>query len=149
MKKSFIISTSALGCLALALGLVLVPKVHAAGPNASKTAQSVMVQTNLSNSAFEIVGDTTYHWDLQDSDDCAEGYYHVSDGAWNGTVSCTGNSTNCDPSNQPPTPPAPPADTNGPNSVGNHITQDKCTFFCGGTPEPWSYTQQVTNVDGK
>jgi len=37
--------------------------VHAASGGSSKTAQSVMEQTNLSNSAFEIVGDTTYHWD--------------------------------------------------------------------------------------
>ena len=62
-KKSLIISSLALVCLALALGLVLVPMVHAASGGSSKTAQSVMVQTNLSNSPFEIVGDTTYHWD--------------------------------------------------------------------------------------
>ncbi len=60
-KKSLIISSLALVCLALALGLVLMPMVHAASSGLSKTAQSVMVQTNLSNSAFEIVGDTTYH----------------------------------------------------------------------------------------
>jgi len=30
--------------------------VHAASGGSSKTAQSVMEQTNLSNSAFEIVG---------------------------------------------------------------------------------------------
>jgi len=135
----------ALGCIALAVSLAFVPKVHAASGGSSKTAQSVMVQTNLSNSAFEIVGDTTYHWDPQDSDLCAEGYYHAADGVWDqNTPDCNGNSTNCDPSNQPATPPAPAIDTNGPNSVGNHITQDRCTFFCGGTPDPWSYTQTVT-----
>jgi len=106
MKKTLIISSMAIVCLALAVGLVLAPKVHAASGGSSKTAQSVMVQTNLSNSAFEIVGDTTYHWDPQDSDACAEGYYHAADGVWDGnTPDCSGSAANCAESNQPPVPP--------------------------------------------
>jgi hypothetical protein len=82
---------------------VLVPKAHAASGGSSKTAQSVMVQTNLSTGAFEIVGDTTYNWDPQDSDACAEGYYHACDGVWDGNgPDCNGSGPNCDPSNQPP-----------------------------------------------
>jgi len=106
MKKTLIIPSMAIGCLALAVGLVLAPKVHAASGGSSKTAQSVMVQTNLSNSAFEIVGDTTYHWDPKDSDACAEGYYHAADGVWDGnTPDCSGSAANSAESNQPPVPP--------------------------------------------
>jgi len=59
MKKSFIITSMALGCLALALGLVLAPKIHAASGGSSQTAQSIMVNMTPNSGAFEIGGSVT------------------------------------------------------------------------------------------
>ena len=58
MKKSFIISSMALGCLALALGLA--PKIHAASGGSSQTAQSIMVNMTPNSGAFVIGGSTTW-----------------------------------------------------------------------------------------
>jgi hypothetical protein len=61
MKKS-IISSMALGCLALATGLVLGPKAHAAKPvTATQTGQSIMVNL-LAEGTFAIVQNETYHY---------------------------------------------------------------------------------------
>jgi hypothetical protein len=141
MKKSLIISSMALGCLALAVGLVLAPNVHAASP--SQTAQCIMVNT-MTDSAFEINGTTTWTFDK----DCAEGNYTASSGTWDGNPpTCSGSAGNCAPSNQPTPPPAPPIDAHGPNSIEHHAQQDRCTFFCGGTLDGWNYTNTAT-VDG-
>jgi hypothetical protein len=125
----------ALGCLALALGFVLVPRVQAAP---SQTAQDVMVKTVLDNTVFQISGTTTYTFHK----DCAEAKYTASAGTWDGnTPSCSGNATNCAPANQPPPPAAPAADEHGPNSIEHHAQQDRCTFYSGGTLDGWNYTQ--------
>src|SRR6266566_3012025 len=133
MKKTLIISSMALGCLTLAVGLVLVPKVHAAGSGSSQTAQSIMVNMTPNSNAFQITGTTTWTFDR----DCAEADYTASAGVWNGnTPTCTGNAGDCAPTNQPTPPPAPPVDPHGPDSIEHHAQQDRCTFFCGGTLDP-------------
>jgi hypothetical protein len=145
MKKSLIISTMAVGCLALALGLVLAPKVHAAPPNASQTAQDVMVKTVLDNSVFQISGTTTFTFDK----DCAESNYTASAGVWNGIpATCSGSAANCAEANRPDTPPAPAPPDTGPDSIKNHAQADHCTYYCGGTLLSWNYTQTQT-VKGK
>ena len=147
MKKSFIISSLTVGCLALALGLVLAPKLHAAAPNSSQTAQSIMVDMTPNSNAFQITGTTTWTFDR----DCAEADYTGSAGVWNGnTPTCVGNATNCAAGNQPPAPPAPPIDPHGPNSTEHHAQQDRCTFFCGGTLDGWNYTntEMVNGLNG-
>jgi hypothetical protein len=146
MKKTLIISSMAIGCLALTVGLVLAPKAHAAS-SPSQTAQDIMVQTNLPNLAFQIDGTTTWTFDR----DCAEGNYTASPGVWDGnTPTCDGNATNCAPANQPTPPPAPPVDAHGPNSIEHHAQQDRCTYFCGGTLSGWAYTNtaMVNGLNG-
>ena len=132
----------ALGCLALAVGLVFVPRVHAAQP--SQTAQDVMVKTVLDNTAFQISGTTTYTFDR----DCAEANYTAGAGTWDGTTpTCTGGGpggVNCAPANQPPVPAAPAPDAHGPNSIEHHAQQDRCIYYCGGTLSGWNYTQTST-----
>jgi hypothetical protein len=144
MKKSLIISSMAVGCLALVVGLVLAPKLYAASGGSSQTAQSIMVSMTPDSNAFQISGTTTWTFDR----DCAEADYTASAGGWDGnTPTCTGNTTNCAPANQPTPPPAPPVDPHGPNSIEHHAQQDRCTFFCGGTLDGWNYTNTQT-VDG-
>jgi len=145
MRKSLIITSLTVGCLALALGLVLAPKLHAAAPNSSQTAQSIMVDMTPNSNAFQITGTTTWTFDR----DCAEADYTASAGVWNGnTPTCTGGGQHgCDAGNQPTPPPAPPVDPHGPDSIEHHAQQDRCTFFCGGTLDGWNYTNTAT-VDG-
>jgi hypothetical protein len=148
MKKLLIISTMTIGFLALAVGLMLAPKAHAAGPNASQTAQDVMVKTVLDNAAFQISGTTTYTFDK----DCAEGNYTAGAGTWDGnTPTCSGSAANCASTNQPAVPTAPDPDAHGPNSIEHHAQQDRCTYYCGGTLSSWNYTQTATvaGLNGK
>jgi hypothetical protein len=148
MKKTLTISSMAIACLALAVGLVLVPKAHAAAP--SQTAQSIMVDGNFNSTAYQISGTTTWTFHR----DCAEADYTASAGVWDGnTPTCTGGGSggvNCLPANQPTPPPAPPADPHGPDSIEHHAQQDRCTFFCGGTLDGWNYTntQTVNGLNG-
>jgi hypothetical protein len=139
MKKSSIISTLALGCLALGLGLMILPTAHAAAP--SQTAQDVMVNTALDSTAYQINGTTTWTFDK----DCAEANYTAGAGTWDGNApTCNGSPGDCAPSNQPATPSAPAPDAHGPNSVDFHAQQDRCTYFCGGMLDGWAYTQTET-----
>jgi hypothetical protein len=143
MKKTVIISSIAIGCFALASGLVLVSRAHAAS-TPSQTAQCIMVNTVTDNTAYQINGTTT--WTFHRA--CAETNYTASAGVWNGnTPTCSGSTANCAPTNQPTPPPAPPIDEHGPNSIEHHALQDRCTFFCGGTLDGWNYTNTAT-VDG-
>ena len=132
----------AVGCLALAVGLILAPKIEAAAP--SQTAQDVMVKNVLDNTAFQIIGTITYAFDK----DCAEANYTAGTGTWDGnTPTCTGGGpggVNCAPGNQPAVPPAPAPPDTGPNSIKNHAQGDRCTYFCGGTLSGWNYTQTAT-----
>ena len=52
----------ALGCLALALSLMLAPKIHAASGGSSQTAQSIMVNMTPNSGAFEIGGSVTWSY---------------------------------------------------------------------------------------
>jgi hypothetical protein len=145
MKKSLIISSLAFGCLALAFGLVLAPKVQAAP---SQTAQDVMVKTTLDSTAYQINGTTTWTFDKA----CAEANYTANAGTWDGNApTCSGSTANCASGNQPPVPSAPDPDAHGPNSVEHHAQQDRCTYFCGGTLDGWNYTQTstVNGLNGK
>jgi hypothetical protein len=140
MKKLLIISTTTIGCLALALTLVVAPRAHAAS-SPSQTAQCIMVNTVLPTLAFQINGTTTWTF----GKDCAEANYTASAGTWNGSPpSCDGSATNCAVSNTPPVPTAPAPDAHGPNSIEHHAQQDRCTYFCGGTLDGWTYTQTAT-----
>lgn len=78
MRKTLIISRIRLGCLALALGLVLTAKGNAAKPtNASQTAQSIMVNL-LAEGTFAIVETNTYEYNFN----TAAGYFT---NAWDGS----------------------------------------------------------------
>lgn len=145
MKKTLIISSLALGCLALAASLVLAPKVQAAP---SQTAQSVMVNTSFDSGAYVIEGTITWTFDK----DCAEANYTASAGVWDGNEpTCSGSNANCASTNKPAVPPAPAVPSTGPDSIKNHAQDDHCTYFCGGTLSGWAYTDTstVNGLNGK
>jgi hypothetical protein len=86
MKKTLIISSTALGCLAFALGLVLVPKAHAAKPpTATQTGQSIMVNL-LAEGTFAIVETNTYEYNFN----TAAGYFT---NAWDGNPPAVSSNT--------------------------------------------------------
>jgi hypothetical protein len=59
-EKTSIISSMALGCLALAMGLALAPKAHAAKPvTATQTGQSIMVNLKAEGT-YAIVETNSY-----------------------------------------------------------------------------------------
>jgi hypothetical protein len=136
MKKTLIILNAVLGCLALVGGLVLVPKVQAAGPNASQTAQSVMVQTTTDSTAYQITETVTW----ANSHSCELTHYTNT---WDGlapTISCNGGGQGgC--ITAPPTPAAPAPNNGKINAVAG---QDDCTFYFGGPLSSDTYTQDVT-----
>ena len=135
MKKTLIISSFAVGCLAFALALAFVPKVQAAGPNASQTAQSVMVQTTTDSTAYQITETVTW----ANSHSCELTHYTNT---WDGNtpdVMCSGGGQNgCV---IPPATPAAPAPNDGKtNAVAGG---DDCTFYFGGPLSSDTYTQFV------
>jgi hypothetical protein len=138
MKKTLIISSLALGCLALALGLVLAPKVHAASPTSSQTAQSIMVSLTPNSTGFEIGGDATWDYD-HPAQDCAANHF---------TTVTTGPVVTCDSAGctTPPAAPADPGDT--PGHINSFINSQavKCDFFCGGTL-PSDANSKTVNVN--
>ncbi len=128
MKKTLIISSMALGFLALAVGLVFVPKVRAASGGSSQTAQSIMVNMTPNSSAFEIGGSTTWTY-THPVRTCAADHY---------TTVVTGPDVTCSPypsggCTSAPTPPPAPGDTNGHLNQFLNSQTAKCAFFCGGT----------------
>ena len=137
MKKSLIVLSVALGCLAL----VLAPKIHAASGGSSQTAQSIMVNMTPNSGAFEIGGSITWSY-THPVRTCATDHY---------TTVVTGPDVTCDPfpsggCTSPPPPPSPPGDSNGHlNSFLNSQTA-KCAFFCGGTL-PSDTNDKTVNVN--
>jgi hypothetical protein len=72
MKKSLIISTMALGCLAIAMGLVLAPKAQAAKPaTATLTGQSIMVNLDAAGT-FTIHENQTWKYDEDAAPRCSQ-----------------------------------------------------------------------------
>ena len=138
MKRTLIISSLAVCCLALAVSLALAPKVHAAAGGSSKTAQSIMVDFAPTSSGFE-VGDTT--WDYtHPASSCAAGHYTTEESG--PVVTCDGPGCGDPP---PPTPPA-PGDTPGHLNSFLNSQAVKCAFFCGGDL-PSDANPQTVNVN--
>jgi hypothetical protein len=150
----------ALGCLALAMGLVPAPKANAAKPpTATQTGQSIMVNL-LAEGTFAIVETNTYEYNF----DTAAGYFT---NAWDGNPPAVSSNTSshdsttnnvvtppavespCTPSITDPFPgSAPQADANklydghpGHNDV---VGNNGCTFLNGGLLTGDTYQQTAT-----
>ena len=155
-KKTSIISSMALGCLALAMGLVLAPKAQAAKPvNATATGQSIMVNLQAEGT-FAIVQTLTYKYNR----DTAATYF---DNLWDGNPPAVspGNihdnsdivtvgpslipvvESECTPTTVPPGPPAVDATEVNP---GHHwvVGENQCNFLNGTALTGATYTQDAT-----
>jgi hypothetical protein len=157
MKKTSIISSMALGCLALAMGLVLAPEAQAAKPvNSTLTGQSIMVNLDAAGT-FTIHENQTWKYD---EDVAAALFTNLPDGNAP-AVSCSSQTSGptstfeaapqpvasaCDPTvNEPPVP-AP--DATELNTVGKSdvVGQNKCNFLDGTPLIGATYTQTVKDV---
>ncbi len=119
-------------------------------PNASQTAQDIMVSTNVDGAAYVINADTT--WTFHRSD-CAEAYYEFVN-TWDGEApayqGCTGPGCEATP---PSPPPAPSPNTFNASqqaaAIQNQAQGDKCIFFCGGDLGQDTYTKDASVTTGR
>lgn len=129
----------ALACLALAVGLVLAPKINAASGGSSQTAQSIMVSMTPNSGAFVIGGSTTWTYTHPVRTCAGDHYTTVQTGP---VITCSGSGCLV-----PPPAPPPPGDTPGHlNSFLNSSQAVKCAFFCGGDL-PTDANQRSVNVN--
>src|SRR4029453_17942838 len=157
MKKSLIISSVALGCLTLVLGLVLAPKANAKPPNATLTGQSIMVNLDAAGT-FTIHENQTWKYDEDAAaalftnspdrnpavvSDCSS---HTSGPTTTVEVTNPGVQSPCDPGtvSEPavPLPDASKLNSNGENDV---VGDNKCAFLDGTALTGSTYTQSVDN----
>jgi hypothetical protein len=113
-----------------------------AGPGATQTAQSIMVNTTLGSGAYQIDGTIT--WTFQRGTHKEPGT--AMDAYSNGTssapvVTCSGSATNCAVLNTPAAPAAPSADE---VKLQQHAQADRCIFFNGGALNSSTYKQSST-----
>jgi hypothetical protein len=155
MKKTLIISTMALGCLALAMGLVLAPKAQAAKPvSATLTGQSIMVNLDAAGT-FTIHENQTYKYD-EDAATLLFSNTQVGDPAVSCNIQTSGPTTTfettdpgatppCDPLVTAPSVPIPDASEVNANGENDVVGDNKCAFLDGTALTGSTYTQSDSN----